>query len=165
MAVESNDERLVEFGGERVLQEPRGRVLFEIKTAVDRAAHVNQKTQLNGQVRLPAEIDDGLRRLVVVEYGEVILVQIADKLAPLVSSDEQDVDLIHPLANRDKGTLRIVGIGYGWVDDGSALVRRVCGGCAGNISGLGLRPRRKQGRQGQQSCQRPKNQIRVLHAR
>src|SRR5260370_13679392 len=101
VAVESDNERLIKPGANRVLQETVGRVLFEIETAVARAAHVNQQPEFKGQIRLAAKIDDGLRRLVVVEYGEVGLVQAADKLAALVGVEEQNVAFIHPLAAAD----------------------------------------------------------------
>src|SRR5260370_21352693 len=95
VAVESDNERLIKPGANRVLQETVGRVLFEIETAVDRAAHVNQQPEFKGQIRLAAKIDDGLRRLVVVDYGEFALVYVADQLPPLVGGHEQHAYFIH----------------------------------------------------------------------
>ena len=52
-------------------------------------------------------------RFVVVQIFEVVLVQVADKLAMLVGSDEQYVHLVHAFAN---GQNRII-----------ASIRRRCG--------------------------------------
>ena len=80
----------------RVLQETRGRVLLEIKSAIHRAADVDQQPKVQRQIRFPPEVQNRLRRLVVVKNIEIVLVQVAHELAMLVGRDEQHVHLIHP---------------------------------------------------------------------
>ena len=96
VAGESHDERPVEVKAQSLLEKTcRGRLL-KVETAVHRAAGINQQAQFEGQVGFAPEIDDGLRRLVVVQDGKVRLVQVADKLAVVVGRDKQDIDFIHP---------------------------------------------------------------------
>src|SRR5580704_17276515 len=96
MSVEAHNECLVEADSQRVLQETRGRALLEIKPAVYRPADIDQQTHMQRQIGFATEIENRLRRLVVVKNAEIILIQIADKLAMLVGRDEQHVNLVHP---------------------------------------------------------------------
>ena len=110
VAVEAHHKRLVEAGAHRVLQKTGGRVLLKIEPAVHRSADIDQQAQVQGQIGFAAEVQDRLRRLVIVKNGEIVLVQIADELAVLVGRDEQHVDFIHPRVQGDHRVLRIVGI-------------------------------------------------------
>ena len=77
--------------------------LLKIKPAVHRTAGIDQQSQLQRQIGFPAEIHDRLRRLVIVENGEIALVQIAHELAMMVGGDEQNVDFIDPLLDGKDG--------------------------------------------------------------
>ena len=44
--------------------------LLEIESAVHRSADVDQQTHVQGQIGFPAEIQDRLRRLVIVENAK-----------------------------------------------------------------------------------------------
>ncbi len=74
---------------------------------MDRSADVDEQTEVQRQIGFAAEIQNGLRRLVIVENGEITLIEVADELAMLVGGDEQHVHFIDPLANSEAG-LRIV---------------------------------------------------------
>src|SRR5271165_5735515 len=88
LPVEAYDESLVKIEAHGVLQKTDGSILLEFETASNRTAGIDQKSEFDGQVDLAPEIDDGLRRLVIVEDGEVFLVQVAHKLAMFVGGDE-----------------------------------------------------------------------------
>src|SRR6202140_4527299 len=80
-----------------VLQKSGGCFFFKSETALHRAAHVHEQAQLDRQIGLAAEVDDGFDRLLIVENREIVLVQIADEFAVAISSDEQHVDFIDAL--------------------------------------------------------------------
>src|SRR5258708_16843499 len=101
LAVESENERLVKSCANRALQKTRGGSLLKIKAVVHRTAHVKQQSKMHRQVSFPVEINNRLRRLVVVENCEVVLIEIADEFAVLVRRDEEHIDFIYPRANRD----------------------------------------------------------------
>ena len=87
---------LSKSGAHRVLQETGGGILFEIKAAVHRSAHVDQQAEVQWQIGFAAEIQMDLRRLVIVKNAEIVLIQVAHKLAVLVGGNKQHVDFIHP---------------------------------------------------------------------
>ena len=60
------------------------------------------------QISFPAEVQNRLRRLMVVENAEIRLIQIAHELAMLVGRNEQHVDFIHPRVQGDQRALRII---------------------------------------------------------
>ena len=96
VAAEAHDKSFVEIGPQGVLQETDRGFLLEIKAAVHRTAGIHQQAQLEGQIGLAAEVYDGLRRLVIVQDGEIALVQVAHELAAMVSGDEQHIDFARP---------------------------------------------------------------------
>ena len=98
----------VKSGADGVLQEAGGSRLFKIEAAVDRTAYVNEQSEIKRQIGFAAEVEDGLRRFVVVEDREVGLRQVANKLAVLVGRDEEQVHFVDALVQRDDAGLRIV---------------------------------------------------------
>ena len=86
------------------------RLLFEVETAVHRAADVHQQAEVQRKIGLAAEIQNRLRRLVIVENAEIVLIQIAYKLAVLVGRDKEDVHFIHAGVQRNQRVLRFVDI-------------------------------------------------------
>src|SRR5207302_3098787 len=116
-----------------VLKKTDGGVLLEIKTAVHRSAHVDQQAEMQWQIGFPAKINNGLRRLVIVENREIVLVQIADKFAVLVGGDEQNVHLVHTFVDGEHRTaLRIVlGSGRVGADCAAGVRMGKSGRCAG----------------------------------
>src|ERR1022692_867472 len=108
LSVEADYESFIEASPDRVLQEAGSGILLKIKTTVHRSAHIDEQTEVHRQIRFPAEVENGLRRLVIVEYGEIILPEVADELAVLVGSDEQNVYFVNALMNGEQARLRIV---------------------------------------------------------
>src|SRR5580658_2320307 len=92
--VEANDKGFVEADANGVLQKADGCILFEIKTAVDRSADVDQQAEVQRQIGFAVEVENGLRRLMIVENREIGLIQVANKFAMLVGRDEQYVDFV-----------------------------------------------------------------------
>jgi hypothetical protein len=101
--VESDDEGAVVAGTDDVLQKSGGGFFFKSKAALHRAAHVHEQPEFDGQVGLAAEVEDRLHRLVVVENGEIVLVQIADELAVAIGRDEKHVDFIDAFLDGEDG--------------------------------------------------------------
>src|SRR5260370_2992637 len=99
LGVEADYEGFVEAGADCVLQEVYGGVLLEIKTAVDRSAHVDKQAEVQRQISFAPKINNRLRRLVDIEHREGGLIQVADKLPILVGGDEQKVNLLGPFVN------------------------------------------------------------------
>ena len=95
-------------GANRVLKEADGRILLELKTAVDRSADIDEQAHVQGQIGFVAEIQNGLRRLVIVENREIGLVEVANKLAMLIGGDEKNVDLVHSFVDGEQSALGIV---------------------------------------------------------
>src|SRR5690349_16353095 len=98
--VETHHKRFVEARSNHMLQETHGCFLLKIEAAVDRSADINQQAQFDGKISLTAKVQNALRRFVVVQNAEVILVQVAYKFPPLVGRDKQDVHFIDALADR-----------------------------------------------------------------
>ena len=160
LAVETDDERAVESGADRVLQEAGGSSLFKIEAAVDRAAYVNEQTEIKRQIGFTAKVEDGLGRFVVIENREVGLRQIANKFAVFVGRDKQEVHFIDALVQRNDAGLFIVRTGghggnignFGREGRVSVCIRRLSLG-AGETGG-----------DGQEQRHQPKDEMRVLHA-
>src|ERR1700751_1494768 len=51
------------------------------------------------------KFQNGLRGLVIIENGEICLVQIAHKLAVLVCGNKKDVNFVYPLLNGENRVL------------------------------------------------------------
>ena len=67
------------------------------------------KPRCKRQIGFAAEVDNRLRRLVIVEDREIGLIQVADKFAVLVGGDEENVNFIHALVDGEHGAgLRII---------------------------------------------------------
>ena len=124
VSAETHDKSFVEIRPQGVLQEADRGFLFEIEAAVHRAAGIHQQSQLQRQISFAPEIHNRLRRLVVVQDGEIALVQIAHELAMVVRRNEQHIDLIHPLLDGKDGIRGISPgcgrIGRGYVEAGDA---------------------------------------------
>jgi hypothetical protein len=107
--VKADDESFVEAGTDRVLQEADGGILLELKTAVNRSAHVDEQAQVKRKIGFATKVYDRLRRLVIVENREIVLIQVADKFSMLVGSDEKHVDFVDAFADGEhRARLRIV---------------------------------------------------------
>src|ERR1700674_3869187 len=97
-----------------MLEEADGRVLLELKTAVDRTAYVDEQAEVQGQIGFSAKVKNGLRRLVIVENREIVLIEIANKFAMLVSGDEEDIHFIDAFVNGEhRARLIIIGCRIG----------------------------------------------------
>ena len=70
LRVESHHKRLVEARANHVLQETDGCFLFKVESAVHRSTDINQQSHFDGQVGFAAEIQDALRRFVVVKNAK-----------------------------------------------------------------------------------------------
>src|SRR5580700_4883417 len=131
--VEADYESPVESHANRVLEKADRGILLEIKTAVDRTAHVDEQAHVQRQIGFATKIQNGLRRLMIVKDRKIALIQISNKLAMLVGGDEQHVHFIDTFVNGEhRASLRIIG-GRGtgiWAGAGSA---------AGESIGVGLR--------------------------
>ena len=103
VTVEAHHESLVEIRAQGVLQEADCSFLLEIETAVHRSAGVDQQAQLQRQIGLAAEVHDRLGRLVIVQDGEIALVQVAHKFAAMVSGDEEHIDFADPFLDGQDG--------------------------------------------------------------
>ncbi len=101
--VEPNDEGAVVAGTNDVLQKSGGGFFFKSEAALHGAAHVHEQTQFDGQVGFAAEVEDRLYRLVIVENGEIVLVQIADEFAVTIGGDEKHVHFIDALLDGEDG--------------------------------------------------------------
>src|SRR5579862_8656316 len=99
MPVKSHHKGLVKIRPDGALHETGCSLLLKIEAAMHRAAGVDQKSELDGQIGFAAEIYDRLRRLVIIQESEVFLGKIAYKFPVLVGGDEEHIDLIHPLLN------------------------------------------------------------------
>ena len=156
LGVEAHNESLVEAGANRVLQEVDGGILLEIKTAVHRSADVDEQAEVQRQIDLAAEVENRLRRLVIVENGEIGLAEVADKFAVLVGGDEQNINFIHPFVNGEQraGLGIVVRNGSRGTDRGRSAGIRLgeSRGCAG------------QGQSRKQRRDQPIMEERVLHA-
>ena len=106
--VEAHDERAVIAGTDDVLQKSGSRFFFECKAALHGTAYVHEQAEFDGQVGFAAEVEDGLHRLVVVEDGEIGLVQIADEFAVAIGRDEDHVDFIDALLDGEDGLARFL---------------------------------------------------------
>src|SRR5215469_13949011 len=100
---ETHHKGIVVAGADGMLQKPHGGFLLELKTPFDRTAGVDQQTNAQRQVCLLREINDGLRRFMVIENIEIFLVEVADELTMLVRGNKQDVYFIDPLADGYRG--------------------------------------------------------------
>ena len=100
--VEADNESLVEAGANGVLQKTDGGILFKIKTAVDRSANVDKQAQVQRQIGFAAEIQNGLRRLMIVKYGEIGLIEVANKFTVLVSGNKQKIHFVDTFANGEQ---------------------------------------------------------------
>jgi len=138
LGVEADDEGFVEVGADRVLQKADGGVLLEIETAVNRAADVDEQAEMQREIGFAAEIENRLRGLMVVENGEIGLVEVANKFAVLVGSDEQDVNFVDAIANGKHRAGLIV------VRSGRAGIGVESGRARGVSSGLGEGRRRQE---------------------
>ena len=117
-----------------MLQKSGGGFFFKSKAALHRAAHVHEQAEFDGQVGLGVEVEDGLHRLVVVENGEIVLVQIADELAVAIGRDEEHVDFIDAALDGKNRLVRLVaGGGKG---SGAGGIQR--NGRSGDDVGTGL---------------------------
>src|SRR5580692_7150753 len=110
MPVKAYDEGLIKIWAHGALQETDGGVLFEVKAPAHGTAGIDQKSKLNGQIGLAAKIYNGLRGLMVVEDREVFLVEVTHELTMPVGRNEEHIDFIHPLLDRDNGVVRLAGI-------------------------------------------------------
>src|SRR5579872_5448988 len=92
-----------------MLQKTDSSLLLEIEAALHRAAHIDEQAEMQRQVGFAAKVYDRLRRLVIVEDGEVGLVQIAHKFAVLVGRDKKNIHFIHALVDGEQGShLRVI---------------------------------------------------------
>src|SRR3954463_14000275 len=110
MAVEGHHKGLVKTGSHRVLQEAGGCVLLKVKTAVHGSTHVDEQSYMERKISFAAEVQDGLRRFVIVQDTEIRLVQVAYKLPVLIGCDKEDVHLVHAGVKGDDRVLRLVWI-------------------------------------------------------
>ena len=91
-----------------MLQKSGGRIFFKSKAALHRAAHIDEQAEFDGQVSLAVEVEDGFHRLVIVENGEISLVQITDELAVTIGGDKEHVDFIDALLDGEDGIVGCV---------------------------------------------------------
>src|ERR1700733_13852079 len=158
--VEADYESPVESHANRVLEKADRGSLLEIKTAVDRTAHVDEQSHVQRQIGFATKIQNGLRRLMIIKNRKIALIQISNKLAMLVCGDEQHVHFIDTFVNGEhRASLRIIG-GRGtgiWAGAGSA---------AGVSIGVGLRLGQDWYRKSQRGhqCQKAAGGSRVVHA-
>lgn len=105
--VEAHDEGAVKVGADDMIEEADCGFLLEAEAAMDRAAGIHEQSEFDGQIIVTPEVDDFLRWFVIVEDDKIIRAKIADELAMLVSSGEEDVNFIHALFDGKNG----VGLG------------------------------------------------------
>ena len=67
VSTEAHDKSFIEIRPQGVLQKADSGFLFEIKAAMHRSAGIHQQAQFQGQIGFTAEIDNRLRRLVIVQ--------------------------------------------------------------------------------------------------
>ena len=99
MAVETNDESLVFSRPHHLVQKLDGGILFEYEAVADRAAGVHYQSHPQGQVGGALKIQNALWRRLIVQHREILLGKILDKFAVGIGGAENDIDLVHPLAN------------------------------------------------------------------
>src|ERR1019366_3034774 len=66
-----------------------------------------------------AEVENGLRRLVIVENGEIGLIEVANKFAALVSGDEQNVHFIDSFVDGEQRAGLVIVVRSGRFRSGS----------------------------------------------
>lgn len=79
---------------DRLVQKLDRRFLLEPETVTHGVAGVDEKSNLEWQVRFSVEAANFLRRLIVVGDAEIILLEIGDAMAMLISDGEDDIDLV-----------------------------------------------------------------------
>ena len=77
-----------------MLKETGGCILLKLEPPAHRSAGVDQQAKLQRQVSLLNEIHNRLRRFVIVQNAEIVLVQIAHEFAVLIHSDEQHIHFV-----------------------------------------------------------------------
>src|ERR1035438_2748152 len=98
--VKADDKGLVVLPPDRLFQELHGRFLLELEATAYRFAGVDQQADLQGQIRLAAEVEDLFRRLAVVQNFEIVFLQVLDVVAVLVGDGENQVDFVYRLAHQ-----------------------------------------------------------------
>ena len=125
------------------------------------AADIDKQAEMKGQIGFVAKVHNGLRRLVIVEDGKILLAQIADELAMLVGRNEQYIHFVDARANGEHRA------GLGIVGSGRAIIGGRSGRAAGigrNGVGIGLSESWANERQCSQQRENPAGRRRVLHA-
>ena len=109
--IEADDESLVVSRMNRLVQKFDRGFLFELEAVADGIAGIDQQSDLQRQVGFRVEAANLLRRLVVIDNGEIALLQIGDAAAVLVGHGEYDVHFVGGNANGEDGVIsRCVGI-------------------------------------------------------
>ena len=109
--IESDDECMVGSRMNRLVQEFDRGFLFELKAVADGIAGINEQTYFERQVGFRVEASNLLRRFVVINNGEIALLQVGNTAAVLVGHGEYNVHFVGGNANGEDGVIsRCVGI-------------------------------------------------------
>ena len=119
--VKAHDKCLVVAGMDGLIQKFDRGFLLELEAVAYRVAGVNQQADLQRQIGFGVKASNLLRRFVIVQDFEVVLLEIGDPAAMLIRDREYDVHLV---GGRPQGGERV----------------RVCSGAL--ISGFLLRAAR-----------------------
>ena len=127
--IEAHHEGAVAAGFENLQQELGGGLLFELKAGTDGGAGVDHNANAQRQIDLLAEVVDACWRFLVVEQGEVALLQVGNVVAMLVSDGEDEVHFIDTEMNDWRGLIRLIGCRSGGRSAGLLRCRRLRGRC------------------------------------
>ena len=107
--IETDDERFVIAGPDRLVEKLNRRFLLELETVPDGVAGIDQQPDLQRQIRFIMKAANLLGRLAVIDYRKIALRQVPYVAAMLIGHGEYDVHFIYCFGNRGGGVIAGVG--------------------------------------------------------